>query len=107
LFKNINWTIFDELTKQLEAGEHGISAKTDLEKQCFQLLQDLDAISGRMHGSTTSKKYMCNKIWSLTNHLGLPSWYITLLPADIQHLICVYFADTNEKFTPQLPGYES
>jgi helitron helicase-like protein len=75
-------------------------------KQCYQLLHDLDAISGRMHGSTTSKKYMRNEIWSLTNHLGSPSWYITLSPADIHHPICIYFAGTREKFTPEMPCYD-
>ena len=59
-----------------------------------------------MHGSTTSKKYMRNEIWSLINHLGAPSWYITLSPADIQHPICIYFAGTNERFSPDMPGYD-
>ena len=86
-------------------GDH-INPQTDAEKTCFQLIHDLDAISGRMHGSTTSKKYMRNEIWSLINHLGAPSWYITLSPADIQHPICLYFADTKEIFTPDMPGYD-
>ena len=104
---NVDWAILDELTKRLEAGEHvQVNSESDSVKQCFQLLHDLDAISGRMHGSTTSKKYMRNKIWSLTNHLGSPSWYITLSPADIQHPICVYFAGTRDNFTPDVPGYD-
>ena len=101
----INWTTLNDLTKRLEDGEH-VSNQTDSEKQCFQLLHDLDAISGKMHGSTVSKKYMRSEIWSLTNHLGAPSWYITLSPADIQHPICIYFADTKETFTPEMPGYD-
>ena len=83
-----------------------ISNQTDSEKQCFRLLHDLDAISGKMHGSTISKKYMHSKIWSLTNHLGSPLWYITLSPADIQHPICIYFADTKETFTPEMLDYD-
>ena len=105
---NVDWVILDELTKRLEAGEHiQVDSQSDSEKQCFRLLQDLDAISGRMHGSTTSKKYMRNEIWSLTNYLGSPSWYITLSPADIQHPICVYFAGSKEKFSPDMrPSYD-
>ena len=89
----------------MEAGEH-VSPKTEAEKNCFQIIHDLDAASGMMHGLTTSKKYMHNKIWSLINYLGSPSWYIMLSPADIQHLICIYFADTKEKFTPTMPAYD-
>jgi len=103
---NVDWTTLGSLTTRLEAGEH-VHTQTDAEKQCFQLIHDLDAISGRMHGSTTSKKYMCSEIWSLINHLGSPSWYITLSPADIQHPICIYFADTGDKFTPEVPSYDA
>ena len=102
---HVDWTTLNDLTKRLEAGEH-INNQTDSEKQCFRLLHDLDAISGKMHGSTVSKKYMRSEIWSLTNRLGSPSWYITLSPADIQHPICIYLADTKETFTPEVPGYD-
>ena len=102
---NVDWATLNNLTTRLETGEH-VTIQTDAEKQCFQLIRDLDAISGRMHGSTTSKKYMRNEIWSLINHLGSPSWYITLSPADIQHPICIYFADTKERFSPNMPSYD-
>ena len=102
---NIDWPMLDDLIKKLEIGEH-INVDSDAEKRCFQLIHDLDTISGRMHGSTMSKKYMRNEIWSMVNHIGSPSWYITLSPADIQHPICLYFASTNEKFCPDLPNYD-
>ena len=95
----------DDLIKRMETGE-SVSPKSENEKNCFKLINDLDAISGKMHGSTTTKKFMRNEIWSLVNHLGAPSWYITLSPADIQHPICVYFADTEEKFKPTLVAYD-
>ena len=89
----------------MKDGEHVIQ-KTDAEKNCFQLIKDLDAISGKMHGSLMSKKYMCNEIWSLINFLGAPSWYITLSPADIQHPICVYYARTDKEFKPKIVLYD-
>jgi hypothetical protein len=55
-----------------------------------------------MHGSTTSKKYMRNKIWSLISFLGAPFWYIMLSPADIQHPLCVYYAGTQTEFRPTI-----
>jgi hypothetical protein len=102
---NVNWSTLNELAWWMEASEH-VSQKTEAEKGCFQIIHDLDAASGMMHGSTTSKKYMQSEIWSLINYLGSPSWYITLSPADIQHPICNYFADANEKFTPTLSAYD-
>ena len=91
----------DDLTKRLEAGEH-VTLKTDAEKLCFQVIKDLDAVFGKMHGSTVSKKFMCNEIWSLINHLGAPYWYITLSPADIQHPICIYYAGIKLNFEPSI-----
>ena len=102
---NVDWTTLSSLITQLESGEH-VNPSSDSERQCFQLIHNLDAVSGRMHGSTTSKKYVRNEIWSLINYLSSPSWYITLSPADIQHPICIYFANSDNKFTPNLPGYD-
>ena len=48
---------------------------------------------------------MCNEIWSLIAFAGAPSWYITLYLADIQHPICIYYADSKEKFKPDLLPY--
>ena len=104
-FMNINWTVMDELATKMKDGEH-VMPKTETEKNCFQLIRDLDAVSGKMHGSTTSKKYMRSEIWSLVNFLGAPSWYITLSPADIQHPICVYYAGTDEEFKPKIVPYD-
>ena len=98
---NIDWSALNDLTKRLETGEHA-APKTDAEKLCFQVIRDLDAVSGKMHGSIVSKKYMRNEIWSLINQLGAPSWYITLSPADIQHPICVYYAGSSLDFKPSL-----
>ena len=102
---NVHWPTLDELTRRLETGEH-VVPKTDSEKACFRILSDLDAISGKMHGSTTSKKYMRSEIWSLINYLGGPYWYITLSPADIMHPICIYFAGSKEEFTLDLSAYD-
>ena len=57
-------------------------------------------IANSNKGSTTSKKYMRNEIWSLISFMNAPSWFITYSPADVKHPIPLYFADTKEKFTP-------
>jgi hypothetical protein len=42
------------------------------------------------------------ELWSLISFLGVPSWFITLSPADNRHPICLYFADTGERFSPEI-----
>ena len=102
---NLNQNVLSDLAKKMEKGEY-ILPETDAEKACFQVINDLDHVSGKMHGSLTTKKYMRNEIWSLINYIGAPSWYITLSPADIQHPICVYFADSKKEFKPDLLPYD-
>ena len=98
---SIDMATLNALIERLEVGEH-IIPETEPERLCFQLIKDIDAIGGKMHGSTTSKKFMRNEIWSLISSLGAPSWYITLSPADIQHPLCVYYADTKTEFRPTI-----
>src|SRR6266478_1696126 len=79
-----------------------VKPQTDAEKACFQLIHDLDHIAGKVDGSTTTKKYMQNEIWSLISYRGAPSWFITFAPADVKHPLCLYFADNKETFSPEL-----
>ena len=80
-------------------GEY-VKPQTEEEKACFQVIHDLDHVGKHVEGSITNKKYMRNEIWSLISFLGAPSWFITFSPADNKHPISLYFADTNEKFSP-------
>jgi hypothetical protein len=93
--------VLSRLVKRLTDGEH-VRAETEEERACFAVLEDLDHVGGHVKGSLTSKKYMRNELWSLISFLGAPSWFITLSPADNRHPICLYFADTGEKFSPEL-----
>ena len=101
---NLNQNVLADITEKLSNGEH-LVPESDSEKACFQVLHDLDHVAGKVKGSTTSKKYMRNEIWSLIAFSGAPSWYITLSPADIQHPICIYYADNKEEFKPDLLPY--
>ena len=102
---NLDQNVLADITEKLSNSEYFVP-ETDSEKACFQALHDLDHIAGKVKVSTTSKKYMCNEIWSLiVAFAGAPSWYITLSPADIQHPICIYYADNKEEFKPDLLPY--
>ena len=98
---SLDQAVLSNIIEKMQNGEH-IKPTTECEKACFQVLHDLDHVSGKVKGSVTSKKYMRNEIWSLIAAKGAPIWYITLSPADIQHPICLYYADTKEEFKPEI-----
>jgi hypothetical protein len=98
---NIDTAVMADLSKRMMDGER-VKPQTEAEKACFQLIHDLDHVAGRVNGSTTTKKYMRNEIWSLISYRGAPSWFITFAPADVKHPLCLYFADTKETFSPEI-----
>ena len=93
----INSDVLTDITERMRNGER-VKGDSQGEKDCLQLIHDLDRIGGHVKGSITSKKYMRNEIWSLISFQGAPSWYITLSPADNKHPISLYYADTKEEF---------
>ena len=99
--KSLNQDVIKKISDTLSNGTH-FSPTTVEEKKCFQLLNDLDHVGGFVKGSITSKKNMRNEIWSMISCLGAPSWFITLSPADNRHPICLYYADRNIEFRPNL-----
>jgi hypothetical protein len=98
---NIDIGVLSDLSQRLAKGEH-VKPETDAEKNCYQVISDLDHVAHNVQGSVTSKKYMRNEIWSLISYLGAPSWFITFAPADNKHPICLYYANTKEQLYPQL-----
>src|ERR1700678_1131295 len=94
-------SVLEDITYRMMKGER-VKPETDSEIACFRILSDIDTVGGRVKGSLTSKKYMRNNVWSLISYIGAPSWFITLSPADINHPICIYFADKNITFKPEL-----
>ena len=94
-------SVLENLTNCMMKGER-VKPETEAEIVCFKVLSNIDAVGGHVKGSLTSKKYMCNNVWSLISYAGAPFWFVTLSPADINHLICIYFVDKNITFKPEL-----
>jgi hypothetical protein len=98
---SLDMDVLNSLATRMKRGEV-VKPNTEEEKKCFQILGDLDHVANKVDGSMTKKKYMRNEIWALTCFRGAPSWYITLSPADVQHPICLYYADRDQEFKPGL-----
>ena len=94
---SVDQSVLADLAKCMAEREM-IKPQTQAEKDCFQMIHDLDHVSKRVDGSITSKKNMCSEIWSLMAYYGAPSWYITLSPADVKHPICLYWLIPKKAF---------
>ena len=86
---------------RMKSSEHTVPENEE-EQLCYDVIRDLDHVSGRVEGSATTRKYMRNELWSMLAFLGAPTWYITLSPADIKHPIAIYLAQQDEIIQPQL-----
>ncbi|KAF5343728.1 hypothetical protein D9758_016524 [Tetrapyrgos nigripes] len=98
---NIDSNVLDLMYNRFKNKERVVPSN-EQEKACLQLINDVDATASRVQGSVTSKKHMRNEVWSLINKIGSPSWFITISPADVNHPICLYFADTDQEFKPYI-----
>ncbi|PBK59126.1 hypothetical protein ARMSODRAFT_991200 [Armillaria solidipes] len=103
---DIDQSVLSNLSTRMAKGDV-VRPETDKEKDCFQLLHDLDHVGGRVQGSITSKKYMRHELNALMASEGAPSWYITFAPSDQTHPICLYWADSKETFSPDLRSKDS
>jgi hypothetical protein len=54
---NIDIGILSNLSQRLSKGER-VKPEMDAEKNCYQVISDLDHVASNVHGSITSKKYM-------------------------------------------------
>ncbi|KLO04888.1 hypothetical protein SCHPADRAFT_805632, partial [Schizopora paradoxa] len=97
---NLDRDVLRDINERYTKGEV-VKAVSEAEKSCFRLMNDLDNIAENVQGSLTSKKRMRNELWSLVSFKGAPSWFVTFAPADNHHPLCLYFADTEEKFSPR------
>ncbi|PBK59988.1 hypothetical protein ARMSODRAFT_838676, partial [Armillaria solidipes] len=102
----IDEKVLESLSERMQNGET-VSPTTEVEKDCFQLINDLDHIAYRVQGLLTSKKYMRNEVYSLMAVEGAPSWYFTMAPFNHSHPICVHMVGGDMKFNPiPLPEHE-
>ncbi|KNZ72336.1 hypothetical protein J132_04026, partial [Termitomyces sp. J132] len=97
----LNLNVLKNVAEWMAKGEL-VKLSTNEEHACFKAINDLDAVSGWVGGAPISKKHMRNEIWSLVIEKGAPSWFITLLPIDVQHPICLYYTDTGISFCPSI-----
>ncbi|THU77748.1 hypothetical protein K435DRAFT_701724, partial [Dendrothele bispora CBS 962.96] len=70
------------VTERVSRGDTN-TANTDAERQVLRLLKEVNVITTHVPGSASSRKAMRNEIRALQIDQGLPSFFITINPADV------------------------
>ncbi|KAJ6592103.1 hypothetical protein DFH09DRAFT_892820, partial [Mycena vulgaris] len=72
-----------ERVSQCVANGNPSAPKDDEERKVFNLLKQVNAIAAAVPGSSAARVTMRNEIRGLMIKKGLPSFYITINPADV------------------------
>ena len=65
------------------------------DRKIHRLMQDVRAINSYVPGSSSSRLQMRNEIRALTTQLGVPSYFITINPANVYCPVLKYLAEQN------------
>jgi hypothetical protein len=69
------------------------TANNDEERRVLKLMKEVNVINSHVAGSSQSKLVMRNQIRGLMIDKGLPSFYITINPADVFNPLVKFLAD--------------
>ena len=84
-------------------------AHNDEERKVLQLMKEVKVIASSVPGSLASRLAMRNKIHGMMTELGMPSFYITINPADVYNPLVKFLAgdeiDIDNLLPEQVPKY--
>ena len=85
------------------------TATTDAERKVLELMKEVKLISANIPGSAASRLTMRNEIRANILSLGVPSFYITVNPADVYNPIVKYLSghdiDIDNLMSQEVPMY--
>ncbi|KAK0493773.1 hypothetical protein EDD18DRAFT_1310536 [Armillaria luteobubalina] len=81
-----------------------ITADNEDERQALELMCGVRAVTAHVAGSGSSHSVMRNEIRGLTIDKGLPSFYITINPADVYNPIIKFLSGDEIDLNSLLPG---
>ncbi|KAJ6566178.1 hypothetical protein B0H19DRAFT_884270, partial [Mycena capillaripes] len=88
--------ILHTVAERIASGD-SVTANTLEERRVLTLMKDVNIITAHFPGSVQSKFVRRNQIRVLMIYKGLPSFYITINPADIYHPIISFLAGSEIK----------
>jgi hypothetical protein len=85
------------------------TANTDEERRALRLMKEVNIINSCVPGSSQSKLVMRNQIRALMVEKGMPSFYITINPADVYNPLVKFLAgseiDIDQLSPADIPNY--
>ncbi|KAI9069923.1 hypothetical protein FKP32DRAFT_1558770, partial [Trametes sanguinea] len=85
---SVDMTALDSIIRRSASGLY-VSAESEEEKKCFELMSLIDHVAGNVHGSNARRKFQRNEIKSLIFTHGVPVFFVTFAPADMKSPICL------------------
>ena len=101
-FKNVSSDAIERVISRSSNGSYA-TAHDEEERKVLDLMKDVNTISSHVPGSSASRVAMRNEIRALTTKIGLPSFFITINPADIYNPIVKFLAGEDIDIDSLLP----
>ena len=99
---NVSNDAIQAVIDHLSKGD-SITAKTPEEATVLKLMRDVQTVSSNIPGSAATRIAMWNEIRGLILRLGLPSFYVTINPADIYNPIVHFMSGHDFDLNNMLP----
>lgn len=107
-FSSVSSEAVGKVLERIEKGE-GVTARTDDEQKVLRLMKEVNLVTAKVPGSSSARVAMRNEIRALTMTHGMPSFYITINPADTHNPIVKFLAgadiDIDKMLQDQVPNY--
>ena len=96
------------VTERVARGDT-MTANNEDEKCVLRLMKEVQVITSHVSGSSQARLNMRNEICGLTYELGMPSFYITINPADVYNPLVKFLAgsdiDIDNLLPEQVPNF--
>ena len=107
-FSSVSSDAVRDVLERIENG-NGVTANTDEERRVLRLMKEVNLVTAKVPGSSAARVTMRNEIRALTMTHGMPSFYITINPADAHNPIVKFLAgadiDLDNLLENDIPKY--
>ena len=101
-FKDISLDAIERVIARSSNGNYPAACDNE-ERKVLSLMKEVNTITSHVPGSAASRVAMRNEIRALTTTIGLPSFFITVNPADVRNPIVKFLAGENIDIDALLP----
>lgn len=107
-FSTVSSEAVGQILGRIEKGG-SVAAHTDEERRVLQLMKEVNLVAAKVPGSSAAHVAMRNEIRALMMTHGMPSFYLTINPADMHNPIVKFLAgadiDIDKMLQDEIPNY--